>query len=214
MKSVVVLGIRSGTSMVAMVLDALGVYMGKEFRGPNAHNKKGFFEELDFVRMDRMVLKSINKDHYYQQPSTEDIMKVPLSIVYQVKETIEKHAREPIWGFKLPLTCFTLPVYNLLLKNPCYIICERDRQESADSLQRLEGKKHKQANFREIVEGFFKSVYRHTAGKECLVINYDDFLGNPKGGVGKLLQFLKFPVTDEQFKEAVSLVKPELRNFK
>ena len=57
-KTIVILGMhKSGTSMVAGVLEKLGVNMGKELLGPHWSNPLGHFENVKFVNLDERILK-------------------------------------------------------------------------------------------------------------------------------------------------------------
>ena len=57
-KTVVVLGMhRSGTSMIASILNKLGVSMGKVMLGKTPSNPLGHFEDKDFYNLNRKILK-------------------------------------------------------------------------------------------------------------------------------------------------------------
>ena len=57
-KTIVILGMhKSGTSMVAGVLEKLGANMGKELLGPHWSNPLGHFENVKFVNLNERILK-------------------------------------------------------------------------------------------------------------------------------------------------------------
>lgn len=47
---------RSGTSLTASFLKAIGVNVGDNFFPADRHNIKGYFEDLDFLEFQRTVL--------------------------------------------------------------------------------------------------------------------------------------------------------------
>ena len=47
---------RSGTSMTAMLLAQHGVHMGERLIPGNRHNPRGYFEDADFVELQRSML--------------------------------------------------------------------------------------------------------------------------------------------------------------
>ena len=47
---------RSGTSLVASVLSMLGVSLGSTLLGADRNNPKGYFEDTDFLRLNREML--------------------------------------------------------------------------------------------------------------------------------------------------------------
>ena len=56
-KPIIVAGMhRSGTSIVASLLSALGVDIGQRLLPPDKGNPRGYFEDIDFLEFQRRVL--------------------------------------------------------------------------------------------------------------------------------------------------------------
>ncbi|NJK60916.1 MAG: hypothetical protein HC918_12650, partial [Oscillatoriales cyanobacterium SM2_1_8] len=47
---------RSGTSLTASLLQTLGTHLGQTLVAADRHNPKGYFEDLDFVTLQRQML--------------------------------------------------------------------------------------------------------------------------------------------------------------
>ena len=47
---------RSGTSLTASLLSALGVDLGRELLPPDKNNLRGYFEDIDFLDLQREIL--------------------------------------------------------------------------------------------------------------------------------------------------------------
>lgn len=109
---IIIGGHRSGTSAVAGVCHALGVFMGHKLIGKNRDNLKGHFEDLEFVQLNKMVVGD------WRRPMADF---GPHRRAYQA--LIGKRERKhKLWGFKDPRLCFVLPHILPLFKGRTRII--------------------------------------------------------------------------------------------
>src|SRR3972149_6783295 len=70
---VIVLGMhRSGTSLIASILHLSGISMGKEFLRPDNGNPGGYFEDLEFLNLNKTVLTQA-EGTWRKPPSKERI---------------------------------------------------------------------------------------------------------------------------------------------
>jgi len=137
-KCVVVLGChRSGTSMVAGMLHALGVNMGERFREPDQHNSGGYWEDLDWRDLDQHILAAAGGS-WWEPPSMRSILGcAPLFSPGARALADVRDARGGPWGFKDPRACLTLPTYvDVLADNTLFVVVDRDLTAVLDSLQR------------------------------------------------------------------------------
>ncbi len=130
MITVVVLSLpRSGSSLLAGILQRLGIQMGHVtgLIRRSFVNKYGNYENQDFYGLNLNIL-------YHAQSfslSWADIpndKKVKLAVKYYepwIKLAIMKNERE-LWGWKDVTSIYTLPYFEHLLKNPHYIILKRE----------------------------------------------------------------------------------------
>lgn len=114
---------RSGTSAIAGVLHHLGVFMGQEFADANFGNARGYFEDMEFVRL-----------HY------ELMHKCTPETVKQYKELIKKRNDEhEYWGVKDPRLCVLLNDYFDCFSDVQIIFVTREKTEIAASMARQIG---------------------------------------------------------------------------
>lgn len=146
MPAVVVLGMhRSGTSLVASMLDAMGVDMGAEQMGASIGQPFGHWEDLDFVRMNDHVIG--DNAGTWDDPQEIDFRKAwpevaMLATTKAHPELTGSETREPgaWWGWKDPRNCLTVGVYHQYLDNPHYVVVDRSRDAVIASLEWREGK--------------------------------------------------------------------------
>lgn len=137
MSCIVVLGMHgSGTSLVASILDALGIDMRYN---PNAQVKwYKNFEDTDFIRVDEWLLE-LAGGNWRKPPSPERLRSLqgnPLveSRIVALIATRQAHAGRFAWGFKDPRACLTVSLLHPYLPNPFYIRVTRSHAAVARSL--------------------------------------------------------------------------------
>jgi len=92
---ILVLGMhRSGTSMVARLLNMMGVYFAPEGVEMPAHhsNPKGFWERKDVYELSKRLLASAGYD--WQQLAGFSIDALPSAAVAEFKEVLGRHGPE------------------------------------------------------------------------------------------------------------------------
>jgi len=134
-KQYIILGMhRSRTSLVASVLDALGVNMGEDMLGAMQGNPYGHFESIDFLELNMDILEAAGGD-WHNPPDPEEILAVEDQFHDLIRLTVQKYDQvSEQWGWKDPRTCLTIPLYHKHLNDPTYIITQRSTDEIALSL--------------------------------------------------------------------------------
>ena len=103
---IVVLGMhRSGTSLVAGILYRLGVNMGSAFRAPDRHNTGGYYEDLDFRDINKVIINRAG-GRWFNPPNVEDVSEVTTHYASRIEKLVS--SRSGTWGFKDPRTAFTI----------------------------------------------------------------------------------------------------------
>lgn len=137
---------RSGSSLVANVLQQLGVKMGDKFPRTNQYNPRGYWEDVDFIRMNVRLLKRAGGK--WSNPPTEDrILAAGQFYETQITELLtrkmerSRSVKGGRWGWKDPRTCLTILIYHRILTetlhaNPSYIVVQRNQQAVINSLIR------------------------------------------------------------------------------
>jgi hypothetical protein len=135
---------RSGTSLAARMLEAMGLNLGPPDRLAPAKpdNPHGFFENDDLIRLHDQMLDTANAA--WDLPPDQ----ISPALVNGWRRLFSKKAEElvagirafapdaPRWGFKDPRLCMVLPFWLQLYPAADLVICLRDPFAVAQSLRR------------------------------------------------------------------------------
>src|SRR3990167_4045453 len=145
----VVLGAaRSGTSVIARALVALGVDFGKHLLPPKAEwNAKGFFEDKEIVyRVNRNIFSVLEENWLGWQMGQLSPQKNRLLAQLQqfAKKLIQERMQHTAaWGFKDPRTAVTMPfwqpLFDELQLDDRYVIALRHPLANIASYQKVSG---------------------------------------------------------------------------
>lgn len=135
---------RSGTSLVASWLSALGVDMGQELLPPDKGNPRGYFEDIGFREFQRRVLSQCCLPDDGGHPDwgwteSEQLNRERFRDFIPCATTLlgSRDERRGLWGWKDPRTTLLLDLWDTLLDGAYYIFVYRFPWEVADSMQRL-----------------------------------------------------------------------------
>ena len=148
MKTLIVLGMhRSITSLISKGMADNNVYIGDSLLPPNGGNPNGYWEDVDFVRMNNRLL-NLAGGSWKEPPSEDSINFLEMGYGEEIKKLIKKKERRvkslfpkernQLWGWKDPRTTLTIRLYLPYLTNPHFILCFRDPIEVARSLNKTE----------------------------------------------------------------------------
>ncbi|HEY8019698.1 MAG TPA: glycosyltransferase [Thermoanaerobaculia bacterium] len=142
---VVVTGMhRSGTSLVASLVADLGVGMGERQLAADRNNRRGYFEDVDFLALDRRMLEAASASGDGGHPDwgwteSERLDRQAFAGFRDEAEAlVAARARtgDP-WGWKDPRTTLALDFWSSLLDDARYVFVYRHPWAVADSMQRL-----------------------------------------------------------------------------
>lgn len=185
-KAIVVLGMhRSGTSLVSRILHEMGVYMGEEFLPPDEGNEGGYWEDTEWLGINKRILARAGGD-WANPPHPKYITEERVLSEHLVKAAVKKRERFPVWGFKDPRTCLTAEFIHPFLPSPQYLIVNRAQVDIAQSLQKLHGSNKNIAGnmvpWPTIIEHYLERMRefteRHNSGKTHLNIGYLDLVSD------------------------------------
>jgi GT2 family glycosyltransferase len=136
---------RSGTSYLASVLAAGGVAMGKRLVEADANNPRGYFEDKEFLAVNRELMLSCTEDEAGHRDwgwtETEAWDEDPAAaLMGPARELLAAHDNGHRWGWKDPRTTLVLDFWDELAKDaglaPGYLLVYRAPWDVADALQR------------------------------------------------------------------------------
>lgn len=125
---------RSGTSFVAALLRQSGVDMGTRLMPAGKGNKRGHFENLDFVEFHERWLRLSG----YEEAgwAVEHALKLPEEAAAEATDLLTSNERPGAWGWKDPRTALFLDFWGSVAPNAFYIFLYREPSEVVDSLFR------------------------------------------------------------------------------
>lgn len=133
---------RSGTSLVSAFLASLGVPMGERMLAADANNRRGYFEDADFLAFQRRILQEISpaEDGGHPDWGWTESERLDRTLLPRYAEAARALAaqRSGVWGWKDPRTTLLLDFWDEVLEGrPLYVLVYRFPWEVAESMQRL-----------------------------------------------------------------------------
>ncbi|MBW4492195.1 MAG: sulfotransferase [Oscillatoria princeps RMCB-10] len=196
---------RSGTSLIASLLQSAGVDLGQRLMQPSHGNVKGHFEDIDFVEFHESVLRSqgISKAGW----TFENQIHVQEQYLEKAKLILNKRYGKAIWGWKDPRTTLFLNFWHEFLPEAKFILIYRSPWEVVDSLYRRgyadDSVFHSNPNFALKLWGHYNRVlldFFNQFPEHCLLLNIYSITENPiflvKAIEEKLGVQLKLPAQD------------------
>ncbi len=207
-KTVIVLGMhRSGTSMVSGILDILGVKMGDEMIGSDWTNPLGHFEDVKIVELNKEILKQAGGRWDYPS-SHREIISLKEKFEDKICKLInERNNTSSLWGVKDPRMCLTIDLYLPFLKNPYFVVCHRNLESIAYSLNERNGMDlERSLKISRIYYSEIKRFFQENKNLKKIDLFYEDIIKNPKQGIEKIVEFLDIKTNEEQIKKATNFV--------
>lgn len=207
--AVCVLGMsRSGTSLTARILNLLGVDLGprEELMAPaRRNNPAGFWEHEGIADLNEDILATLGdapRQRWRRPPRLEE--------GWERDPRLERHrqearrilrrsfARRPLWGWKDPRTCLTLPFWRDLLPEVAhlesrlrYVICIRHPLDVGDSL-RTRDQVGREEGLRLWLR-YLSNAIVHTAGRTRTFVSYEGYFPDWERQAAHLAEFLGLP---------------------
>ncbi len=184
---------RSGTSMVARLLNLSGIYLGpsKELMPPAPDNAEGFWENIRFVEINEQILQKL-KGGWDLSPRTGfDWTASPefASLREQASNLIKEfNDASNFWGWKDPRNSLTLPFWRQLVPGLKVIICLRNPLEVANSLTKRGF--NSTAFGINLWNNYNMNLLAYITPPERLITHYDSYFIEPETELDRLLKFI------------------------
>jgi len=127
---------RSGTSLVTGLLQMCGLYLGNNLLLPRKDNPKGFFEDLEFLAINREMFALNSNGGGGGQKPPKEIKVLPDKLITQMKQFIDNWPKNKIVGWKDPRACITIRIWKKFIEPEKLkvVIVRRPYSEIANSL--------------------------------------------------------------------------------
>lgn len=207
---------RSGTSLTAGLLSIFGVSMDADIMAADRFAPKGYYESNTAKEINYKIFElarpgfeyPVNK-HLWYHPSYEDILAQVGKLDEEVKAFVLSQSSKDKWGFKSPITAFTLDHFLPHIENPKILVTVRNPIENAkvasliyhiDFLSAL-----KTVNYCNYI------CAKHIEEKQLshIFVNFDDFKTKPMVVAKELANFCGIELTPEMKKEVNKFVIKE-----
>jgi len=209
---VVILGVhRSGTSLCAHLLNALGVDMADDPL-PLSSNPKGHWERWEIVGFHNRIFDLLNRG--YETPLHD----LPLPAEWWVDPRVAEIKREIVaflgrkmatgvpFGFKDPRTARLLPLWRQIFSEldlkVKIVICLRHPAQVARSLNERDGLRMDIGEYRWFT--YMAELYEHTDNDDVCTIEYETWFDDTGDNAKKLVGFLGLETSQTEIISAVS----------
>lgn len=131
---VVVTGMhRSGTSLVASVLQRAGAHMGERLLEADRRNPRGFFEDVDFYGFHQQAFADRGRTPYV---GSDFRFEATPAEIEQAQRLVAAREHQALWGFKDPRACLFLEFWRARIPHACFLLLYRHPLEVLASLVR------------------------------------------------------------------------------
>jgi hypothetical protein len=198
-RAVLVAGMhRSGTSAVTRGLQALSVYLGRDFLDAQPENPTGYWEDKGIVAIDERVLAALGltwDSVSLIEPSAFESRPLHRLQCEAARYVTRAFAAHPLWGFKDPRAIRVLPFWRRVLAarnvRDAYVVAIRNPRSVAESLYRRQGMEAETAYRLWIVN--VVPFLGEIASRPFVVTDYDLLMQQPRRQLERIATALELP---------------------
>lgn len=201
---------RSGTSLVARLLNIAGLYLGDEddFYPASESNVRGHWEHLAFLEGDEAFLESLGGTHLEPPMLTGNWMSSPEANEFgkRIKSEVASiFEGQPVWGWKEPRTSLLVPLYRKIIPNLQFVVCLRNPLDVAESLHARNkiSLKHGVA----LWHYYTQLALANTKPEERFIVEYGDFFENTEEALKRTLALAGLPIPAEGSETRAALIE-------
>jgi hypothetical protein len=205
---------RTGTSMVARLLNICGIYLGKrgDLFGPESDNPEGFWENRHIVSINDEILAKLGGAWDLPPPYIKEWEKRQdlLLVKNKASKLTEEFIGHEPWGWKDPRNSLTIPFWTSILPDLRFVICIRNPIEVAISLHKR-GYSSNAFGFN-LWLIYNQRMLADTSPPQRIITHYESYFINPKKELRRILDFLRFSVSEEIIDQACTKISDSLRH--
>ncbi len=178
--------------MLTRLLQQCGLHLGAEsdLMPAAADNPDGFWEHLRFVQLNDELLNAVGAAWDLPPWEEEAFEKASLEPVRaKARLLLQRFEGKPVWGWKDPRSCLTLPFWRSLLPSLKTIIIFRNPLEVAYSLHQRNGTSY--ALGLRLWEIYNRRLLANTDPDQRIITHYQSFFEDPESELHKLAAFAR-----------------------
>lgn len=205
---------RSGTSMVARLLQACALFLGpdEELMQPSSANPEGYWENRHFVNVNEGIMAQFG-GWWGSPPSfparwefTPEID----SLFGEAEELVGRFRGHNSWGWKDPRNSLTIPFWRRLIPDLKVVVCVRNPLEVARSIV-LRGDPTSASLF-QLWLTYYRQLLSAVPSTHRIVTHYQSYFKNARAEVQRVSDWLDLQVSDETVDRACAHVSAGLRH--
>jgi len=205
---------RSGTSMVTSLLKDCGLFLGaeQELGGKASDNTKGFWENLNFVRLNEDILAHFGGS--WDKPPTFpfgwefDESVQPLEL--RAKELVQGFNHHELWGWKDPRNSLTLPLWRKIIPSLRFVVCVRNPLEVEHS-RFVRGDSMGASQF-ELWQHYYQQILATAPVTSRIVTHYQSYFEDARAEVLRVTGWLGLKLSEETTENILANVSGVLRH--
>lgn len=219
---VVVIGMhRSGTSLTASVLQAIGVDLGDQLIEADRHNRAGYFEQERIVRLNRRIFDLLDrrwvgpkgtlplpKDWWLR----EELRPIQAELAEIVRHEMAQCSS--IWGFKDPRVSRLIPMWRAIFADlgvtPSYVLAVRHPAAVSASLNARDGIPPAKAHLLWLEHNL--EAVMNAGAQLARVVDFDRWFSDGEAQARDVAAALEIPWRAEALGALAAIVRPELRH--
>ena len=190
---------RSGTSMVARLLNLCGLDLGpsEQLEPPNESNPQGHFENKLFLGINDALLGHFGGSWYKPPLFTEGWEYDPPleQIIQEARVLLSTFTKSSQWGWKDPRTTVLLPFWKSLIPGLRFVICIRSPLEVAKSLAKRDRIPIQKGIY--LWNQYMRAAIRDTEGCHRIFTFYEDFFKDASLEINRLIDFCGLQKPDD-----------------
>lgn len=205
---------RSGTSMVARLLQQCGLYLGDEasMLPPAPDNPEGFFEHAGFVALNDEVLKALGGAWDAPPPAMWAIAPELPALRERAAALVAGFAAHAPWGWKDPRNSLTLPFWQSVVPDLRIVVCLRNPIAVASSLAARSGVT--QAFGLRLWQAYHERVLAAVPADQLVVTHYNAYFEDPEAEIRRLCAALDLDAAGAALADATAAVRERLQHHR
>lgn len=205
---------RSGTSMVARLLNICGLSLGPEKRlmPPGDGNPNGFWQNMDMDAITEEVLASLSGDWDFLLPPMPDGWEQADALAglrQRAKEQAAALGHKIPWGWKDPRASLTIPFWSRLLPGLRTLVVLRHPVETTRSLVKRVSSSPAMAQ--RLWLEYYRRILAHTDPALRMVTHYDSYFLDPGGELQRIVDWAGLEPDERTRQAALEVIAPEIR---